>query len=378
MITLSRRFRHVVYALPVCMLLWIFISLLALESAHKPIETKWFPLMYMNINRSGMYDSVNDNFIHSFNKDSASCRFTAIADRDKKPVDLRLIVITYARPKSLVRLIKSLDRALYGQSNVMLEVWIDRSKTHDVHAETLYALQNVSFHQGRCNVIVHPFHVGIRGQWLSTWNPEPDSSEIAVILEDDLTVSPHFYTYLKMAHSKYQHRRDIYGFTLQGASVRHSDGSCCLNVPQENKVFLYPTLGTSGFSPKRDHWIKFQEWLKYVLVGDVHIPLIDDHVSSLWYKELSKTGKEDSMWEMEYLFYATSMKQYTLYPNFDQLGFAFNWFEDGLHSKGESITDVNEERKKIVLRFNVTINDLPDSPVIVDNNGDIVLVEGAL
>lgn len=156
-------------------------------------------------------------------------------------------------------------------------------------------------------IFVYPFQ---------TLDLDPNSHEIAVILEDDLTVSPYFYTYLKLVHNKYGAREDVAGFSLQGKSVRHTDGVCCLNIPNNHLVFLYPTIGTSGFSPNPRQWVQFHKWLHYNLIGNLKVPLIKDHISTTWYTELSKGGQEDSMWEMEYLFYTHDRKEHILYPNF--------------------------------------------------------------
>ena len=139
-------------------------------------------------------------------------------------------------------------------------------------------------------------------------------------------MSPHFYTYLKLVHKKYGDRQEINGFALQGKSVRHSDGACCLNVPLENKLFLYPTLGTSGFSPNNKNWLHFHIWLAYAILDKLDVvPLIENNIAVSWYKSLKRRGKADSMWEMEYLFYTQIHQEFTLYPNFPGKHPYFTW-----------------------------------------------------
>jgi len=94
---------------------------------------------------------------------------------------------------------------------------------------------------------------------LQTWDPHGKDGEIVLFLEDDLTVSKHFYRYLKLVHSKYGNTSEISGFTLQGSTVLHDTSvNGILDVDIKHKVFLYPTLGTSGFSPVNRHWELFQ------------------------------------------------------------------------------------------------------------------------
>lgn len=89
----------------------------------------------------------------------------------------------------------------------------------------------------------HTKHVGIYGQWIDTWNPAPDSREIAVILEDDLTVSKHFYLWLINVHRKYDDRTDLAGYALQGRSMKHGGAAGNLRGPDKDVCFMYPILG---------------------------------------------------------------------------------------------------------------------------------------
>lgn len=147
----------------------LFLSLVFLaQISHYPTSDDWLPLQSGKLNISGTFDfGLRHTLSNSFYRNPNGCRFTDFEDMKKKDVDLRLIVITYARPASLLRLIESLNKANYGNANVMLEVWIDRSKSQLVHSETLYAMRDATFSKGQCNIIVHPYHVGIRGQWLT-------------------------------------------------------------------------------------------------------------------------------------------------------------------------------------------------------------------
>ncbi|KAH3834750.1 uncharacterized protein LOC127876105 isoform X2 [Dreissena polymorpha] len=337
-------------------------TLLVLHTAFRgePIivsEKTWvdFPVKYSSSGSSSL---------------TTSCTLKPSEDSQFLKVDLRVIVITYGRPQSLLRLLRSLDAANYDRDSVLIEVWIDRSSWGQVSNETLAAALGFRFKKGACHVHVHSVHVGISGQWLTTWNPASDTGEIAVIFEDDLTVSPYFYKYLKLVHNTYGRRSDVSGFSLQGISLRHSDGKCCVNVPFENKVFLYPTLGTSGFSPNRVNWFNFQSWLKRIRDKGLQAPLINDHISVKWYKELKRQSEGESMWELEYIYYTQMQKEYTLYPNFNgHRGLAMNWFEYGLHTAGQMEKSAIYE---LLADWSPEYEDLPTVPIYVNNNGDII------
>ena len=85
----------------------------------------------------------------------------------RKSVDLRLFVLTYNRPDSVLRLLHSLNAAKYGNSSVILEVWVDRSVSGDVDKGTIAVLKNFVFKHGGYRVCVQTKHAGIIGQWLT-------------------------------------------------------------------------------------------------------------------------------------------------------------------------------------------------------------------
>lgn len=121
----------------------------------KPFQTTSLPSIVSNTRN---YTETHETGICSFKSVDA-----AFVER----YDLRIVIITYNRPESLLRLINSLNNAYYEDDNVALEVWIDRSKEQIVHNATIEALKIVGFSKGICDVFIHPVHVGIRGQWLS-------------------------------------------------------------------------------------------------------------------------------------------------------------------------------------------------------------------
>ena len=107
------------------------------------------------------------------------------------------------------------------------------------------------------------------GQWIDTWRPRDDSDkEIGLILEDDISVSPYAYRWLRAVYRAYYHRGDFGGATLQsddvsilwepptgrpvGVTPKPIEG------PKTDTVLMYKCLGTWGFAPSSRHWRRFQ------------------------------------------------------------------------------------------------------------------------
>ncbi|KAK3599748.1 hypothetical protein CHS0354_037227 [Potamilus streckersoni] len=261
-------------------------------------------------------------------------------------VDLIIIAIVYDRATSLQRLLESLNNAYFYGDNIDLHVWIDRSENGTIDSRTYMVARDFTFKHGQYYVHNQTCHVGIYGQWMGTWYPGISSSEIAVILEDDLTVSPYFYKWLKVVHRKFDNRHDINGYSLQGISIKHGiDQDGFLDVNKTHKAFLYPILGTWGFSPNNRNWRAFSDWYMKVRSDPLFQPYVEGIHPSVWYEEQLVNGRRDRMWSMWFIYYAWINKEYTLYCNFNVHEQLLEVAEDTLKScsSGSGCTSKRQE-----------------------------------
>ncbi|XP_076080579.1 uncharacterized protein LOC143051580 [Mytilus galloprovincialis] len=283
-------------------------------------------------------------------------------------VDARIIVITFNRSHSLRRLLESLNKVDYLGDKVVIEIWIDRNKDNEFDEKSYVTAKNFNFDKGLKTINIQKKHAGIYGQWIWTWRPTKDTKEICVILEDDLSVSTFFYRYLKKVHAQYDHRPEVNGYALQAASLKHGGGKGPLQAPDENIVFLYPVLGSWGFSPSRDNWIGFQNWFREAHKNKTFLPLVPGILPTLWYKKELKAGTHENIWTMWQIYYAYSKNERTLYPNFpNKTGMTINWRENGLH-----FSKAVEVAGPLVESWDERIENLPVEPVHLDVNGTIV------
>lgn len=117
-------------------------------------------------------------------------------------------------------------------------------------------------------------------------------------------------------HKKYDDQSRINGYSLQGISIRHSDAKKMLNVAERHAVFLYPTVGSWGFSPNRINWFRFVDWFKSAKQQNGFVPSVPNNIASIWYKDFSRQGKADTMWTIWHIYFAWKNNENTLYPNF--------------------------------------------------------------
>ncbi|XP_060605157.1 uncharacterized protein LOC132757787 [Ruditapes philippinarum] len=288
---------------------------------------------------------------------------------DNRTYNLRIIVITFNRFKSLVRLLRSLNQAIYDGDTVKIEVWIDRSEEGVLDEAVVKTANTFSFQHGDYEVIPHFEHVGLHGQWISTWRPKRNSSEIAVICEDDITVSIYFYKYLKYVHKKYDNHSEINGYALQGFSMKHHlKDSSPLVGPTNSIVFLYPVIGSWGFSPSRDNWIHFQEWYSLACNDDTKDLFIPNNIASKWYIQFRRKGTHKNIWTIWHIYHAYINSEFTLYTNLpDHIGLSTNWREQGLHFK-----KFKGKTNELLQVWKHEFENLPAKPIPVDISGKVI------
>ena len=263
-------------------------------------------------------------------------------------VDLRLIVLTYKRSESLRRLLSSLNDLVVDGDSVSLHIWIDRSQDGSLDAATAAVAAGFPWTLGPYRVHIQRQHVGIYGQWIDTWRPRAASREMALILEDDISVSPYAYRWLKAARRFYGHRPDVMGYTLQSDNVNRAAGGGPLQESSKKTAFMYRLLGSWGFAPRPDVWRDFQDWFHRVREDSAFKPYVPDLTMTKWYKAFELKRTADSMWTMWFIHFTDSRKLFCVYNNLNAFlrngnrSLAVNRKEPGLHYSGKAVNNTRE------------------------------------
>jgi len=245
---------------------------------------------------------------------------------------LRAIVMTGGtRVASLNRLLKSLAETDAMGDRIDIDVWIDVPTSDHSSAEYLdrEALakdirefkSNGTYTHGNVRAFVWGSPSGLRKQWLETWDRSTPcglgewTSEVGLILEDDLELSSHFWRWLKGAHGAYGKDPRIAGFTLQRASLCAKMCDDLLGGPtQSPAAFFYPLVGSWGYSPTVAHWMRFRKWY-YDFVKTSEKPYVEGLKPTEWYRSFEKAGTAGKrMWTMHHIKYVdTHEDKYTVY-----------------------------------------------------------------
>jgi len=131
---------------------------------------------------------------------------------------IQLQIITQNRPDSLSRLVNSLNSSYYfGDENIHLTVNIDRG----ADPVTLEYCSTFSWNHGKKTVRHRVVQGGLLPAVVESYYPY-NYHDYAVILEDDIEVSPFFYLWIKYNLLKYRygpdknHSQRLYGISLYG------------------------------------------------------------------------------------------------------------------------------------------------------------------
>lgn len=260
-------------------------------------------------------------------------------------LDLRIIVMVYNRAASLQKVLDSLQNLELDGDKAVVDIWIDRSKEQKADVETVLTAKRFQWKHGGSTVHVQKKHVGIYGQWIDTWRPRPNTTEIALFLEDDVDVSPYAYRWLKATYRKYSPMRAIAGYALFEGAIYNLAPK---HLPDDSVAFLHQRMGSQGMSPDANFWRDFQDWYHTAIKDPKFHPYVsaDPDVTG-WYRSFEKSKKADSMWSIWYIYYNDKHKLLTLYSNIGKVThkkdpkfleaqyLAFHRKEQGMHFKGK-------------------------------------------
>lgn len=173
---------------------------------------------------------------------------------------------------------------------------------------------------------------GLRQAWFGSWYPKPDD-EYCIIIEDDLEMSPFWYTWLKKAWLKYGNRSDMAGIALSRQFLMFKKPERNVEIINDHQPFLYKLVGTWAFAPHPKAWREFLDWFNSI-DSDNFDPYVPGLVTSDWLHMHNSMGKRHMTWEAWHIYWCEKHSQYTMYINLPH-GYvlASNWREAGVHNR---------------------------------------------
>ena len=242
----------------------------------------------------------------------------------------KIIILTQRRHWSLKRLLNSLNAANYTGHNIHIEIRVDKYDSED-HRKTLEIARAFKFEHGTVDVHENTRTRGLQYAWFDAWTPQSDT-ERAIILEDDLEVSPLWFTWLQQAWIKYGSRDDLGSISICKQPLRASDGKQI--DKRVDSPFLYKMIGSWGFSPNAKYWKPFVEWVRKVDIKTINIDVVGT-VTTAWHK-----ASPDS-WEQFYIWWCNKHSLYAMYVHPRDGALVAHWGEPGVHYSGQAKRNVN-------------------------------------
>ncbi len=229
-----------------------------------------------------------------------------ISTNPSSKVDFTIVVLTKSRYDCLSRLLDSIQKTDYQGDAVLLQIKVDMSEAQD-QRDVIKLAKSFKFKHGSTEYTISETPLGLAKSWFRAWKPYSDDDN-AIILEDDIVLSPEWYRWLKGAWSKYSGREDLAGISLQRQTLvplqpHHSD----LKI-RSHRPFLYNLVGSIGFSPNPRHWKQFLHWVELINLDefDVSTPGL---VTSEWWNILDKRH----MWTQHFIYFSVILDLRTLY-----------------------------------------------------------------
>lgn len=238
-------------------------------------------------------------------------------------LNIPIVIAAYNRKEPLKRLLFSLNNAIYPP-NVKLIISIDGGVSK---SEIVDIANRFEWKHGEKQVINSEQNMGLRKHILKCGQLAKLYDGI-VLLEDDLYVSPYFYTYVLQAQEVYGNVRDVTGVALY--SHHYNETACLPFKPLDDgyDVFFMQVACSWGQSWLKHQWEPFEDWynrnINIELSGDAGVP----PDVRLWPK---------TSWKKYYLKYMIENNKYFVYP---RISLATNFADPGVNHTGSKIFQV--------------------------------------
>ncbi len=234
-----------------------------------------------------------------------------------------IVVAAYNRTNSLSRLLNSLDAAEYSHydKKVKLIISIDNSGKNDV-----FELANkFVWKHGEKEIIHHSVNLGLKEHILRCGNLTNTHGNI-ILLEDDLFVSKHFYSFSVEAITYYKDDIKIAGISLY--SHRYNETARLPFEPiNENTDIYFMQLPSSwGQAWTSKQWNSFMNWYA-------------NFDGSLLYSKLPSNIQmwPASSWKKIYTLYMIRENKYFVYPRFS---YSTNFGDTGTNQRNNNTFQV--------------------------------------
>lgn len=223
-----------------------------------------------------------------------------------------IVVIAYNRPKALQRLLSSINEASYFRKDIPLIISIDKANNQ---CDVLKVANDFKWTFGEKTVRTYSTRQGLRKHVLQCGDLV-NKFENVIILEDDLIVSPSYYTYVDQALEFYKNCDKIAGIALYSHEWNGYANKNFAPIIDKYDTYMGQFSITWGQCWTRESWLKFKTWYinqKVSLGNNEYLP-----------QKINRWPQQS--WGKYFITYIVAMDKYYVIPrislstNFSEIG----------------------------------------------------------
>jgi len=259
----------------------------------------------------------------------------------KKPA---IVVVAYNRPNSLKRILQSISLANYNsQKDIPLIISIDKATNED---EVVKVAKEFKWNFGKKEIRTFKERQGLRKHVIQCGDLSIKYGA-AIILEDDLFVSPNYYNYIVNALDFYENSPKIVGYALYSHEWNGYSNKFFQPIADQFDTYLGQFSITWGQCWTKESWEKFKDWYAQK----------EDPIQDNLYIPQNINNWSKQSWGKYFVNYIVENDLYYVIP---RISLSTNFSEMGQHAK-----DFNTDHQvRILSSNNYSYNFAPEKKAI--------------
>lgn len=240
-------------------------------------------------------------------------------DKTENKNKIAIVVVGYNRLDSIRRLLKSILSAEYPNKDIPLVISIDCSGNKKLYDY----VENLKWPHGEKYINIQNERLGLKRHIFQCAGLSKYFKAV-IVLEDDLFLSPSFYSYALSAVEKYRDDEKIAEIALYRNDDNGYAGFPFEPLQNGADVFLWQDVCTSGEIITERMWTQFMKWSEEKcddnIINKADMP-----------RQIKGWGRA---WSKPYNTYVVSTNKYIVYPH---VAVSTNFGEAGEHSETSTI-----------------------------------------
>lgn len=210
-----------------------------------------------------------------------------------------VVVVAFSRPEALRRSLRAIDNAKYSD-DVTLIISIDGGASPEVHS----VADEFIFSSGEKVVLKHSDNLGLKNHILKCGDLSERYGSV-IILEDDIVVDSHFYSYAQDALNFYKGEESVAGVSLYAPEYNEYAGLPFSPIFSEYDTYFMQIPSSWGEAWSFDHWSGFRQWLLSYDEEELQSTILLPNYVKAW---------KSSSWKKLFAFYLCSLDKYFVFP----------------------------------------------------------------